>query len=308
MEYSHQIPTLNHPTAIALGLFDGLHLGHRAVIQQAVSCAPKLCPLVFTFQFDRPEDITKPDFANILTHTRKEQILKKLGVQLVCEPPFSLFRNLSPTEFFSEILVKRLHAGAIFCGEDFHFGKNAAGDANLLHALCKQAGIHFYAVPPLLVDGNVVSSTQIRHLLREGDPLQAAKLLGEPYTIDYPVAHGRQLGRTMGFPTINQIFKTGDLIPRNGVYASVAQVGNCRYPAVTNVGIKPTLGGKDAPSAESTLLGFEGDLYGQAIPVSFYAFLRPEQRFDSIERLFRQVALDAQQAEKLWPEIQAHLS
>ena len=302
MEYSRTIPQQDHPTAVALGLFDGLHRGHRAVIGQAVSCAPALRPAVFTFTFDG--EATKPDFANILTHTRKLDILRRLGAELVCEPPFSSFRELSPRDFFEEILVKRLRAAAIFCGEDYRFGKNAAGDAALLRRFCAEAGVRFHLVAPLLDGGEPVSSTRIRRLLRDGEMAEAARLLGEPYIIDYPVSHGRQLGRKMGYPTINQLYPAGDLLPRSGVYAAAAFAGGSWHPAVTNVGVKPTLGGTDAPSAETTLLDFDGDLYGQRVPVAFFTFLRPEQRFDSVELLFEQVARDAKQSARLFPEME----
>ena len=297
MELSRTIPTLTGPSAVALGLFDGVHLGHRAVIGRAVSRAPQLFPIVFTFSYDSPKEVTKPGFANILSPSRKEAILQRLGVQLVCEPLFSVVRDLEPEIFFTEILQKKLKAAAIFCGEDYRFGKGAAGDVKLLRALCRKAGIAFETVPAVLDGGEPISSTRIRALLREGRMEDAARLLGEPYAIDYPVSHGRQLGRKMGYPTINQLYPSGDLLPRNGVYVTLAVVGSKTYPAVTNIGVKPTLGGTDAPSAESTLLGFDGDLYGQKVPVSFYRFLRPEQRFPDVETLFRQVAEDARQAE-----------
>ena len=297
MELCRNIPTLSKPSAVALGLFDGVHLGHRAVIGRAVSRGPQLLPVVFTFAYDSPKDATKPDFANILSPSRKEAILQKLGVQLVCEPLFSAVRHLEPEVFFAEILQKRLKAAAIFCGEDYRFGKEAAGDTVLLRELCRKAGIVFETAPAVLDEGKPISSTRIRRLLKEGRMEDAARLLGEPYAIDYPVSHGRQLGRKMGYPTINQLYPSGDLLPRNGVYVTLAVVGGKTYPAVTNIGVKPTLGGTDAPAAESTLLGFDGDLYGRKVPVSFYRFLRPEQKFPDVETLFRQVAEDARQAE-----------
>ena len=200
MELSRTIPTLTGPSAVALGLFDGVHLGHRAVIGRAVSRAPQLFPIVFTFSYDSPKEVTKPGFANILSPSRKEAILQRLGVQLVCKPLFSVVRDLEPEIFFTEILQKKLKAEAIFCGEDYRFGKGAAGDVKLLRALCRKAGIAFETVPAVLDGGEPISSTRIRALLREGRMEDAARLLGEPYAIDYPVSHGRQLGRKMGYP------------------------------------------------------------------------------------------------------------
>ena len=298
MEYCREIPVLSRPSAVALWLFDWLHLGHRAVLGAAAACAPRLLPTVFTFSFSSPEEATKPDFANILTATRKEAILEKLGIALECEPPFSAFRGLSPEEFFEHILRDRLKAAAVFCGEDFRFGKGAAGDCTLLRRLCAEAGVEFHAVPAVLDGGLPVSSTRIRRLLRDGEMEEAARLLGEPYAIDYPVSHGRQLGRKMGYPTINQLYAPGDLLPRCGVYAVLCRTEDGGvYRGVANIGRKPTLGGQDAPSAETTLFGFSGDLYGQRVVTSFHRFLRPEQKFPDVETLFRQVAEDARQAE-----------
>ena len=298
MEYIRELPDKpGKPASAALGLFDGLHLGHRAVIGAAA--AQGLRTAVFTFSFDRPELVTKPDFAAILSDTRRAEVFARLGVELLCEPPFSAVHDLSPREFVTDVLVARLGVRAIACGEDFRFGKGAAGDAELLSALCRELGLRLTVVPPVLRDGAPVSSTRIRALLREGRMPEAAALLGEPYTIDFPVAHGRQLGRRMGYPTINQIFPAGMLLPKFGVYAAVAEVDGKHFPAVTNIGVKPTLGGVDAPSAETTILGFEGDLYGRRVPVQLISFLRPEQRFDSVESLFAQVARDAGRAEKV---------
>ena len=299
MRYTTDIPILDQPSAVALGLFDGLHLGHRAVIERAAACAPELLPTVFTFTFDDPEHITKPHYAALLSPERKRATLAALGVQLVCEPPFSSFRQLEPDRFFQQVLLERLQAKAVFCGYDYRFGLGAKGDAPLLETLCRQAGIRFEAVPPLTRNGAPVSSTRIRELLHEGRVREANLLLGEPYTIDFPVSHGRELGRKMGFPTINQLYPEGSLLPKFGVYASQASVGGQTYMGVTNVGIKPTIAGGDAPSAETYLLDYQGDLYGKRIPLSFLEFIRPERRFDSVDELFRQIAADAGAARNL---------
>ena len=303
MRYTTEIPVLDQPTAVALGLFDGLHKGHRAVIRKAVNCAPELLPAVFTFTFDDPEHITTPHYASLLSPERKRTILDSLGIQLICEPPFSAFRQLEPEPFFRQILLQHLQAKAVFCGYDYHFGKDARGDASLLETLCREAGIRFEAVPPLSYDGSPISSTRIRELLQDGRVEDAAVLLGERYTIDFPVAHGRQLGRKMGFPTINQLYPKGSLLPKFGVYASLANIDGQDYRGVTNIGIKPTIAGGDAPSAETYLMDYRGDLYGRRIPLSLVAFLRPEKRFDSVEELFRQIRADTQAAYQLLEKI-----
>ena len=303
MRYLKDIPVLNEPSAVALGLFDGVHRGHRAVIEKAVSCAPALTPVVFTFTFDDPDQITKPHYAAILSDTRKREIFASLGVQAVVEPPFSSFRELSPEDFFQRILREKLNAKAVFCGGDYRFGKNAAGDAVLMERFCKEAGIRFETVPSEMEGGEPISSTRIRQLLRDGKPEESALLLGERYAIDFPVVHGRQLGRKMGYPTINQLYPSGSLLPKFGVYATLASIDGNDYPGVTNVGIKPTIAGGDAPSAETYLMGYSGDLYGRPVKLSFVSFLRPEKKFASVDELFTQIAADAETARNRLSEL-----
>ncbi len=285
-------------TAVALGLFDGVHRGHQSVIRAAVS-ESTLTPAVFTFQFDQKDLITKPHFARILSPALKVRKLEELGVQVMFEPLFSSIMSMEPESFFNGILRNFMHAGAIFCGDDFHFGKGASGDTALLQRYCKDAGIRFEVVPPLLDDGAPVSSTRIRAALREGDIPLANRLLGYPYMTDGVVVHGRHLGRKLGFPTINQLFSPEDLIPRFGVYATIAEIDGKRYVGATDIGVKPSVGEGYAPAAETYILDFDGDLYGKNITLSYYAFLRGERKFASLAELTETVLYNAQQAKEL---------
>lgn len=285
-------------TAVALGLFDGVHRGHQSVIRAAVS-ESTLTPAVFTFQFDQKDLITKPHFARILSPALKVRKLEELGVQVMFEPLFSSIMSMEPESFFNGILRNFMHAGAIFCGDDFHFGKGASGDTALLQRYCKDAGIRFEVVPPLLDDGAPVSSTRIRAALREGDIPLANRLLGYPYMTGGVVVHGRHLGRKLGFPTINQLFSPEDLIPRFGVYATIAEIDGKRYVGATDIGVKPSVGEGYAPAAETYILDFDGDLYGKNITLSYYAFLRGERKFASLAELTETVLYNAQQAKEL---------
>lgn len=285
-------------TAVALGLFDGVHRGHQSVIRAAVS-ESTLTTAVFTFQFDQKDLITKPHFARILSPALKVRKLEELGVQVMFEPLFSSIMSMEPESFFNGILRNFMHAGAIFCGDDFHFGKGASGDTALLQRYCKDAGIRFEVVPPLLDDGAPVSSTRIRAALREGDIPLANRLLGYPYMTDGVVVHGRHLGRKLGFPTINQLFSPEDLIPRFGVYATIAEIDGKRYVGATDIGVKPSVGEGYAPAAETYILDFDGDLYGKNITLSYYAFLRGERKFASLAELTETVLYNAQQAKEL---------
>lgn len=294
MEMFSQNTRPPRPTAVAMGLFDGLHPGHRAVIQRALDCAPALFPTVFTFFFDPPASATKAGYARILTPTLKASLLAEMGVEGMLNPPFSQIHNLSPEDFFEQILVRQLSAGAVFCGYDFRFGRGAKGDGALLRRLCQERGIRFEQLPATEEDGRPISSTRIREAVRQGEMEKARRLMGRPYAIDGLVVHGRHMGHDVfGFPTINQLYEPGDLLPRFGVYESRVHWAGKVYKGVTNVGVKPTVGG-DQPSAETYILGYDGDLYGQRPLVSFCRFLRGEIRFSSFEALKEQIRRDAE--------------
>ncbi len=289
------------PAAVALGLFDGLHLGHQAVIRRAVE-TKGLVPAVFTFRFDEEGSVTKKNFARILSPALKRERLRALGVQAVFEPPFSSIMALPPEEFFQKILLGFMHAKAVFCGGDFRFGKNAAGDAGLLQRLCEENGVAFTVVPPVLDSGKPVSSTRIRAALREGDIGTANRLLGYPFMTGGTVVHGQHMGHSLGFPTINQLFQPGELIPRFGVYATIAEIDGKKYIGATDIGVKPTVGDSFRPAAETHLLDFDRDIYGREVTLSYYAFLRGERKFRSLPELTSTVLQNAEQARELLKE------
>jgi riboflavin kinase/FMN adenylyltransferase len=282
-------------TVIALGLFDGLHLGHRQVIRQMLEARDGRPGVVCSFYYDDLQQITKPNFARLLTFSRQRSILAELGVDALYQPPFSAIRSMPPEQFFSEILQKKLFASEIFCGEDYRFGAGAAGTVELMEHYCTRAGIRLRVVPEQRINGKIVSSSMIRDLLRAGEMEQANFLLGERYAIDYEVVHGREFGRKMGFPTINQPYEAGDLLPRFGVYATLVTIEDQQYPGITNVGVKPTVGAHHLPAAETHILGYQGDLYGKKPTVSFVSFVRSEQKFASTDQLERQIAADREQ-------------
>lgn len=286
-------------TAVALGLFDGVHRGHQSVIREAVACAPGLTPAVFTFQFDQKSLITKKQFGRILSPDLKEKKLEEMGVEIMLQPAFSSIMSMEPKSFFTGILRNFMHADAVFCGNDFHFGKGASGDVALLRRYCEETGIRFEVVPPLLDDGQPVSSTRIRAALREGNIPLANRLLGYPYMTAGIVVHGRHLGHKLGFPTINQLFAPEDLIPRFGVYATIAEIDGKKYVGATDIGVKPTVGEGYAPAAETYLLDFDGDLYGKNITLSYYEFLRGERKFATLAELTETVLSNAEQAKEL---------
>ena len=286
------------PTAVALGLFDGLHRGHQAVIRRAVG-VPGLIPAVFTFRYDDEAVVTKKNYARILSPALKMKILEQMGVRVVLQPPFSTIMAMDPADFFYKVIAGFMRAGAVVCGEDFRFGKNAAGDALLLRKLCEENGIRFATVPPVEDEGKPVSSTRIREALRQGDIETANRLLGYPFMTDGTVVHGQHMGHALGFPTINQLFQPGQLIPRFGVYATIAEIDGERYIGATDIGVKPTVGDSFQPAAETHLLDFDRDIYGAEVTVSYHAFLRGERKFQSLSELTETVLANAEQARAL---------
>lgn len=279
------------PAAVALGMFDGLHRGHLAVLEALVkeSALSGLTPCVFTFSTNRLRPVKKEE-GRLLSQSMRDRILKDLGIACVFQPEFSDYKDFSPERFVREVLTQGLNAKFVCCGADFRFGKNAAAGADNLKELLP-AGISAGIIPVMRDHGGAISTTRIRALLRDGDIGTANKLLGRPFAIDFKVVHGNKLGRTLEYPTINQIFFHDFTVPRFGVYATVTTVNGKRFSSVTNVGVKPTVGSNRTLS-ETYIQGFSGDLYGQCVLVEFIGFIRGERRFSGIAELHRQIQAD----------------
>lgn len=291
---TYRIPTTSsipsRPRAVALGFFDGVHIGHRAVISRAVGVAGT-APAVFTFE-KLPR---KTAAGELLTAAAKESALESLGVEELFAADFEAMRELSPEAFVRQVLRDMLCATAVCCGYNFHFGKDGKGDVALLRQLCAACGIRLIAVEPVMAGGEPVSSSRIRRLIEQGDMQAANRLLGRSLTIDATVVDGQHLGRKLGTPTINQPLPPELVRPRFGVYASAVLIdGEVTY-GVTNIGVHPTVG-ETAPLAETWIPPFSGDLYGRQVPVMPVAFLRPETRFSSVEELRRQILADGAMA------------
>jgi riboflavin kinase/FMN adenylyltransferase len=285
-------------TCVALGLFDGLHPGHEVVILSAVREARRrgLVPCVFTFTTGGALPLAKSR-GDLMSKTLFLERLEHFGAACVIRPAFEEFRDLSPEAFVREILRERLGAAMVSCGENFRFGKGAAGDTAALRRICGDCPA-VEVLPLVNVDGTPVSSSEIRAAIRAGEMERASLLLGRRFAIDFKVVHGRKLGRTLGAPTINQPFPDGFVEPKFGVYATLATVHGREHVAVTNVGVKPTVG-SDRVLAETYIHGFSGDLYGESVNVSFLRFLRPEQKFDDIAALKEQILQDSETASRV---------
>ena len=295
MHIYHQIPQLKS-TSVALGCFDGIHLGHQAVIQKLF--LPEYGTLnkaVFSFA-DGPA--FKNAAESIASYDDKCAILRDMGISELILPSFDSVKDYSPEDFFNEILIEKLDARLLVCGTNYRFGKKAAGDTDLLRGLCERQGIACMVIPAVTYDGEMISSSRIRTALKNGDVVSAAKMLGRPFSYCLEVVHGRKLGRQLGTPTINQYFPEDFLIPVFGVYASVTEVDHVCYPSVTNIGVKPTVG-SERPLSETWIIGCDDDLYGRSIRVSLIDYMRKEHKFHSIEELKNAIHKDGVKAVNL---------
>lgn len=285
---------LNTETAVAIGKFDGVHLGHRKLLQEILAQKQngfKAC--VFTFDPTPAVLFGLSDGKELTTREEKRSLFAQMGVDILIEFPLSMeTAAILPEEFVRDILVQRMRTKFVAAGSDLSFGNKGAGDAVLLQKLGQKYDFMVKTIEKISVEGIEVSSTYIRSLIEAGRMEQATVMLGMPYSIQGKVVHGNRIGRTLGFPTVNQLPKQGKLLPPNGVYCSEVKVGNRNYRAITNIGCKPTVTEERVVGAESYLYDFSEDIYEQEITVYLRRFKRPEMQFDSLEALRVQLAKD----------------
>lgn len=275
--------------AIALGYFDGVHMGHRALMERAVQRAQEIGGTSAVFTFDQhPSTVVTGRPVPLLTADsyRREEIKRLGGVDEVIFGHFDEhLRTMDWRDFIHELLIGQFHAGYIISGHNNRFGYMGRGTAEGMAEECAKAGVGYDCIPDIKIDGIVVSSTYIRQLVSLGDMERATRFLGHPYTVTGVVAHGRKVGRTYGVPTVNLPLPREMALPPYGVYASRVLVDGQAYLAATNIGVKPTFVDGGAPTIEPHLLDFAGDLYGKRIHVELHRFLRPERAFPSVEAL-----------------------
>lgn len=272
--------------AIALGIFDGVHLGHKAVIGEALKYKSMgLKTGIFTFSAEDMRIKQGRELHYILDNNSKLNMLKSMGVDTILCPKFNDVKNMSGLEFAKDILSNRMHAKVVVCGQRFRFGKGATCDYNDLIDYGKTFGFTVKVMQSIASNGGIVSSSKIRTLLSEGNVKEANALLGYNYYINKLVVHGTQIGRTINVPTINQLFGERQVIAKFGVYRSITTIDGIEYPSMTNVGVKPTVTNEGVPVAETHIIGYSGDLYNRVVKVSLYDYVRPEHKFNSIEEL-----------------------
>lgn len=281
LKITKQTEYLPVQTAVTVGKFDGFHLGHQSLISAVLREKEKgYSSCVVTFSTD-------VDAERSMIYTKKEQQLlcDMLGIDVMAEYLFEDIKEMSAEQFITEILLKRLQARVVVVGEDFRFGKNRTGDVSLLKNLEETYGYRTICIPKVEEAKQRISSTGIRDLLAKGAVEEANQRLGRPYAVFGEVLHGKKLGRTLGFPTMNLIPTMEKLLPAYGVYVTRTMVGGRLFDGITNIGRRPTVDSDGSVSVETHLFDYEGDLYGKQVEVQFLSFLRPEKKFPDTEVL-----------------------
>ncbi len=302
MQKFYDISQEKQKTAVALGFFDGLHKGHRNVILQAVrQKSSGLLPVCFTFSQSPKSVLLGTDACSLMTEKDKTDALSALGIEHMYEADFLKLKDMTAEDFFSKVLVKKLNAKQLFCGFNYRFGKNGEGDAQLLESLCNDSNVGLTVVEPQRLNGEVISSTLIRNMISEGKIKTANAMLGSLFGFSTVIEHGRRLGRTIGKPTINQPLCSGLVVPKFGVYVSeVTLESGEKYCGVTNIGVKPTVGGT-RPLSETWMPKYKGEeIYGQTADIRLIDFIRAEKKFDSIEELKNVISDNGNTALKIY--------
>lgn len=294
MQYFDCISQQNNPLCVALGAFDGIHIGHRTIISAMCEYAQKnnLDSAVFTFS-DSPSVVLGKNTAKTITsQSDKMNLLEKIGVNKCFSLKFIEIMNVTPIEFIEEILIKKLNAKAIFCGFNYRFGKKAIGDTKLLKNICNKHNVEVFVTEPVCIDGDIVSSSKIRELIENGKIELANKLLGRAFSIELDIVEGKHNGRKVGVPTVNQIPPNGFVVPKYGVYASFAEFSGKKYPSITNVGIRPTVGTGGLNYETHIIENFGEELYGQTVRTELLSFVRSERKFNDLKELSEQIQKD----------------
>ncbi len=294
-----------HPV-LALGNFDGLHRGHRKILDRVKRVAGEhgATPVVMTFD-PHPPRVVRPDKAPplLMTKAQKLEALADAGLQGAAIVRFTHeLSTWDPETFVRTVLVEWLHVSEVWVGANFLFGHDRAGNFSLLRALGARYGFRAEKIDPVRYKDFVVSSTRVRRLVSEGRVDEAGALLGHQYYIDGTVMHGDQRGRTIGFPTAN-LCTDNELLPPHGVYATTARIGGVVYPSVTNVGVRPTVDDSGRTFVETHVFNFERDVYGASLRIGFVLRMRDERRFESIDALTEQIGADVRRARALFDRL-----
>jgi riboflavin kinase/FMN adenylyltransferase len=279
---------------IAVGSFDGVHVGHREMIKTLVEESKKIGKAAAVFTFDT-DDNPKSNAKLLALSEKKEQLLQSIGVDVIISAPFSEIKDIHASDF-AKTLFYSFGAKSVICGYDFRFGKGRLGDVSLIKELLSPLGVNVITPNAVCEEDVPVSSTLIRKLISEGDVAKANEFLGREFSFSGEIVHGVKLARKLGFPTANQIYPEQLSLLRFGVYATNVILNGKRYFGVTNVGVKPTFCDCEKPLCETFLFDFDGDCYGKTAEILFKQFIRPEIKFNSKEELMLQVEEDKTKA------------
>lgn len=293
---------LNRETAIAIGKFDGVHVGHRRLLEEILEKKKDgLEACVFTFDVSPAVLFGFGDGKVLTTSEEKRRIFKELGIDVLVEFPMTRQTAAIPAgDFARRYLSGALCGRFIAAGDDLSFGQYGKGDAKLLQGLSAELEFEVKTISKVEIEGIPASSTYVRSLVESGKMEETSVFLGEPYCIDGMVVHGRHLGHELGFPTINLLPQEEKLLPPVGVYASKVRIDGKLYCGITNIGRKPTVSGNAGlTGVETNLFDFEGDLYGREVQVYLHHFQRPERKFENVDALKRQIALDVEKCKEL---------
>ena len=292
---------VEEPSVISFGKFDGLHRGHEFLMEKQIeqSNLHGYKRIIFTFDIPPKSEVLGVESKVIITNDEKEYVFEKSGIDYLIECPFVPQVMTMDADAFVRWIVKSLNVKCIIVGDDFRFGHNRAGDHRLLSAMAGELGYELIVVDKIKDGDRDISSTYIREEIAAGHIKKANELLGYPFFIKGRVVHGRALGRTIGIPTVNLSVPHDKLLPPKGVYVTHVMIDGNRYTGVTNVGQKPTVSSNHKVNVETHILDYDGDLYGRVLRVSFLAYLRPEQKFASVEELKAQMERDIEKGRHL---------
>jgi riboflavin kinase/FMN adenylyltransferase len=297
-------------SALSIGVFDGVHIGHRYLVDRLMESAKDRGFISGVVTFDvHPDSVLAPqrDIRYLTTLEERLTLLGELGLDFTAVLPFTEELARTSARDFILFLKNRLHLRELWIGPDFALGRNRQGDAAYLRALGQELGFRLEALQPLLYEGEIISSTHIRALLREGRVTEASRLLGRYPTLNGEVTRGARRGQKLGFPTANLAVDEKMMIPADGIYAARVRWGTANHQGVVNIGVRPTFEDHGERIVEAHILDFTGDLYGQTLEIELIRRLRLERRFESAEQLIAQMKEDIAQTRRLFDEQQQPL-
>jgi riboflavin kinase/FMN adenylyltransferase len=286
------------PTVVTIGNFDGMHRGHKALVQHVQEHAHKIKASSLLMTFDpHPSKVLFPQkgLKNIFDLADRIEMVRSENIDFLLVEPFSRsLSQLSPEDFFSKLLMNRLNMKVLYVGHDFSFGQNRSGTLDVLKKLCEKFKVELHVLPPVKLSGEVVSSTKIRDAISLGEVRKAHGFLGRPFYLEGVVEKGAGRGKKLGVPTAN-LFTRAELFPKVGVYVTKTHLKGSEFVSVTNVGYNPTFTGDSGQrplQVETHILDFDKDIYGETLRISFYDYIRPELRFNSVQELVMQIKDD----------------